>query len=71
MLEMGELVVVVDVHLDLDRVILAEEEEALLGHQEALVEEVEIPESVAEDRVVLSEVVDFLYQTALVQGAAD
>ena len=70
-MEMGELVVVVDVHLDLDRVILAEEEEALLGHQEALVEEVEVPELVAEDRVVLSEVVDFLYQTALVQGAAD
>ena len=61
----------VDVPLDLDRVILAEEEEALLGHQEALVEEVEILELVAEDRVVLSEVVDFLYQTALVQGAAD
>ena len=59
----------VDVPLDLDRVILAEE--ALLDHQEALVEEVEIPELVEEDRVFLSEVVGFLDQIALVQGATD
>ena len=48
-LEVEELVV--DVPLGLDRVVM--EEEALLGHQEALVEEVEIPELVAEDQVVL------------------
>ena len=48
-MEVEELVV--DVPLGLDRVVM--EEEALLGHQEALVEEVEIPESVAEDQVVL------------------
>ena len=61
----------VDVPLDLDRVIMAEEEEAFLNHQEALVEEVVIPELVAEDRVVLSEEVDFPDQIALVQGATD
>ena len=49
LVEVEELVV--DVPLGLDWVIM--EEEALLGHQEALVEEVEIPESVAEDQVVL------------------
>lgn len=65
--EVEELVV--DVPLGLHRVIM--EEEALLGYQEALVEEVEIPELVAEDRVVLQEVVDFLDQIVLVQGATD
>ena len=61
----------VEVPLDLDRVILAEEEEAFLDHQEALVEEVEILELVAEDRMFLAEVVGFLDQIALVQGATD
>ena len=67
LVEVEELVV--DVPLGLDRVVM--EEEALLGHQEALVEEVEIPELVAEDQVVLQEAVDFLDQIVLVQGATD
>ena len=67
LVEVEELVV--DVPLGLHQEIM--EEEDLLGHQEALVEEVEIPELVAEDQVVLQEAVDFLDQIVLVQGATD